>query len=118
MTNLPLNQFPVLSAAGSMGIRSLTRYGHDGDGKEGGCAAKNIEDGEACVSSGSTREQKAEEVHKWNHSPSIEQQEQQHIYQVIFFNKGLHPKCTEHHLNHRWKTWEKLKTVIIKILLQ
>lgn len=97
-----------------MGIRLLTRDGHDGDSKEGGCAADDIEDGEACVSSGSTREQEAEQVHEWNHSPPIEQQQKQHIYQVTFFNKGLHPKCTEHHLKHRWRTQgKKLISAII-----
>lgn len=54
-----------------MGRRPLTRDGHDGDSKEGGCATDNVEDCEAGESSGSAREQEAEQVHEWNHSPAI-----------------------------------------------
>lgn len=99
--NIPLNQFPVFLSTGCMVIRPLTRDGHDGDSKECGCATDDVEDSETCESSGSTSKQEAEQVHEWNHGPPIEQQQKQDIYQVIFLNKGLHPKRTEHHLNRR-----------------
>lgn len=86
--------------AGYMCIRPLTRNAHDSDSKKCRCATDDVEDGEACVGSSSTREQEAENIHEWNHSPAIKQEHEQHIHQVIFLNKGFHTKRTEHHLNH------------------
>lgn len=79
-------------------IWPLTRDVHYGDSKEAGRAADDVEDGETCVSSGSTREQKAEKVHEGNHGPAVQQQQKQHVHQVVLIYKGLHCKCPEHHL--------------------
>lgn len=62
----------------------LTRYGHDGDREEGCGAADDVKDGEARVGCGCRGEQEAEQVHKGNHCPAIQKQQQQNIHQVVF----------------------------------
>lgn len=79
-------------------VSLLTWDGHDGDSQKGGRARNHVEDGEASVSSGSSGEEEAEQVHKRHNSPAIQQQQQQHIYQVVVLYESLDSESLEYHL--------------------
>lgn len=79
-------------------VSLLTWDGHDGDCQKGGCARDHVEDGETSVSSGSSGEEEAEQVHERHNSPAIQQQQQQHIYEVVVCYKSLDSKSLEYHL--------------------
>lgn len=79
-------------------MSSLTWDGHDGDSQKGGRARDHVEDGKACVGRSGSGEEEAEQIHKRYNSPAIEQQQQQHVNQVVVVYEGLDSKCLKLHL--------------------
>lgn len=76
----------------------LTWDGHDGDSQKGGRARDHVEDGKARVGRGSSGEEEAEQIHKRHNSPAIQQQQQQHVNQVVVVYEGLDSKSLKYHL--------------------